>query len=194
MTAQNEHACASCLGRTVQTARGGEVIAGRCADLADHQRAGIQPLLHRPEHIAGIARLDQQNPFRLQPPTGQGERIGTAEIMGTLARRAHPDHQAKFVLIGQAVTEHADLESQRGGRVEIARRTDLMQARAKHQRVLTRQYGQECGRINRLDLASQLLELRPPCSDARRSWHVMAPVECSTYVPFRKAESQEGNR
>jgi len=194
MAAQDQHARASGPGRTVQAARGGEVIAGRGADLADHQRAGIKPLLHRPEHVARIARLDQQHPFRRQPPTGQSERIGTAEIMGALARRAHPDHGASPVLFGQALAEHADLESQRGGRVEIARWTDLMQARLKHQRVLPRQDGTGYRRFNRLDLASQLLELRPPCSGTRRSWHVMASVECSAYVPFREAESQGGNR
>ncbi len=192
MPAQHEHARASGSGRPVQAARGGEVIAGRGADLADHQRAGIQPLLHRPQHVARIARLDQQHPLRRQPPTGQSERIGPAEIMGTVARAAHPDHRAKLVLLRQPATQHADLESQRGGCVEIARRADFMQARRKHQCVLTRQYGPGYRRFNRLDLASQLLELRPPCSDARRSWHVMASVECSTYVPFGVAKSQGG--
>ncbi len=194
MAAQNEHACLCGLGRTVQAARGGEVVTGRGTDLADHQRAGIQPLLHRPQHVARIARLDQQNPLRLQPPTGQSERIGTAEIMGAITRAAHPAHRAELVLLRQPATQHADLESQRGGRVEIARRADFMQARRKHQRVLPRQDGSGHGRFNRLDLASQLLELRPPCSDARRSWHVMASVECSPYVPFKGAESQARNR
>jgi hypothetical protein len=31
-------------------------------------------------------------------------------------------------------------------------------------------------------------------SDARRSWHVVTSIECSAYVPFAGAESQEGNR
>ena len=194
MPAQDQHLRAAGLGGPVQTARGGQVVTGRGADLADHQRAGIQPFLHRPQHVAGIARLDQQHPFRLQPPTGQGKRIGPAEIMGAMALRSHPDHGAHPVLRGQSAAQHADLEGQRRGRIEITRRADLMQARPERQRVPARRRGQGGGRFNRLDLASQLLELRPSPEDARRSWHVMAPVECSAYVPFRSAESQAGNR
>ncbi len=164
--------------RLVEPARGGQVIAGRGTGLADHHGAGLQPLFQRPQRVALAARLDQDEPGRIEPPLRQGWRVGATEILAGAHGPPDPEHGAFPACRRQMSGHQPGLHGQRRRRVEIAGRADLVQARRQLQRVGTdpcciarghglRGFGGRCGgvclpQVQGPYLTAQLGKLLPP--------------------------------
>lgn len=164
--------------RLVEPARGGQVIAGRGTGLADHHGPGFQTLLQRPQRVGLAAGLDQDEPGRIEPPLRQSWRVGAAEILAGAHGAPDPEHGTFAACRRQMGGHQPGLHGQRRRRVEIAGRTDLVQAGRQLQRVSTdprriargdglRWLGGRCGgvcfpQVKGPYLTAQLGELLPP--------------------------------
>lgn len=170
------------------------------ADLADQPGPGPQGFLHRPERIADILGLGENDLVRAQTPGFQAQRIGAAEILPALPGRADPNQGRTFFSLLDMRRHEAGLHSQSRRRVEIIGRADLMQASLQMQCIgwlgtwLCALRGLELpGKrmgLDSPDFGAQPVQLRRPFRAWGRRSHSSSLLDVLLMFSFQRKESR----
>jgi len=109
-------------GREMQPLAGLEIEPGRGAgDRGRHARA--QRLLHGPQRLLVVSRLDQDQPGRIEAELPEAVAMRTTVI----GERAGRGDEQQWSRCGMKPREQRDEKAERGGRVAMLLRRDLMQ-------------------------------------------------------------------